>query len=27
LQLNPPSEKDIIVSRERVKSFKEWLDR
>jgi DNA-binding LytR/AlgR family response regulator len=27
LQLNPPTEEDIIVSRERVKDFKEWLDR
>ncbi len=27
LQLNPPAEEDIIVSRERVKDFKEWLDR
>jgi len=27
LRLNPPAEEDIIVSRERVKDFKEWLDR
>ena len=27
LQLNPSHNEDIIVSRERVKSFKEWLDR
>ncbi|NOX85518.1 MAG: response regulator transcription factor [Chlorobi bacterium] len=27
LQLNPQAGEDIIVSRERVKDFKEWLDR
>ena len=27
LRLNPPAETDIIVSRERVKDFKKWLDR
>jgi len=27
LQLEPPAREDIIVSRERVKGFKEWLDR
>ena len=27
LQLNPPYSEDIIVSRERVKEFKVWLDR
>jgi hypothetical protein len=26
LQLNPPHEKDIVVNRERVKDFKEWLE-
>lgn len=27
VKINPPTDEDIIVSRERVKSFKEWLDR
>lgn len=27
LQLKPPAEKEVIVSRERVKDFKEWLDK
>jgi len=27
VEVNPPIDEDIIVSRERVKSFKEWLDK
>ena len=27
VEVNPPIGEDIIVSRERVKSFKEWLDK
>ena len=27
VEINPPMDDDIIVSRERVKSFKEWLNR